>query len=194
MEAPEQQAPYPRRKSREELETLSLSELFPYWSHVLWQTGMVPMLQHLLQINLTMSESQVLRQLHQRPLTIADVAASLAITQSAASRAVDRLVRDGYVSRTENPVDRRQKQLRLTTSGTALVEDLNPGFTSQLARRVARLSVEDQEQFRRLVAHMVDQPAELFLFFDRKADRKSTRLNSSHQITSYAVFCLKKKK
>src|SRR5258708_11381939 len=27
-----------------------------------------------------------------------------------------------------------------------------------------------------------------------KADRKSTRLNSSHQIISYAVFCLKKKK
>src|SRR5258708_20397100 len=26
------------------------------------------------------------------------------------------------------------------------------------------------------------------------ADRKSTRLNSSHQIISYAVFCLKKKK
>src|SRR5258708_19900523 len=28
----------------------------------------------------------------------------------------------------------------------------------------------------------------------RSADRKSTRLNSSHQIISYAVFCLKKKK
>src|SRR5258708_18519192 len=27
-----------------------------------------------------------------------------------------------------------------------------------------------------------------------KTDRKSTRLNSSHQIISYAVFCLKKKK
>src|SRR5258708_13023574 len=27
-----------------------------------------------------------------------------------------------------------------------------------------------------------------------EADRKSTRLNSSHQIISYAVFCLKKKK
>src|SRR5258708_14492777 len=26
-----------------------------------------------------------------------------------------------------------------------------------------------------------------------KRDRKSTRLNSSHQIISYAVFCLKKK-
>src|SRR5207244_10724496 len=27
-----------------------------------------------------------------------------------------------------------------------------------------------------------------------RTDRKSTRLNSSHQIISYAVFCLKKKK
>src|SRR5256885_8062240 len=28
----------------------------------------------------------------------------------------------------------------------------------------------------------------------RKGDRKSTRLNSSHLVISYAVFCLKKKK
>src|SRR5438132_4074215 len=28
----------------------------------------------------------------------------------------------------------------------------------------------------------------------READRKSTRLNSSHTVISYAVFCLKKKK
>src|SRR5215204_7348385 len=29
---------------------------------------------------------------------------------------------------------------------------------------------------------------------DRSQDRKSTRLNSSHTVISYAVFCLKKKK
>src|SRR5256885_3838725 len=29
--------------------------------------------------------------------------------------------------------------------------------------------------------------------FPRNADRKSTRLNSSHLVISYAVFCLKKK-
>src|SRR5438876_5393233 len=29
---------------------------------------------------------------------------------------------------------------------------------------------------------------------DRRQDRKSTRLNSSHPSISYAVFCLKKKK
>src|SRR5438132_9062763 len=30
--------------------------------------------------------------------------------------------------------------------------------------------------------------------FRRARDRKSTRLNSSHTVISYAVFCLKKKK
>src|SRR5256885_3704197 len=32
------------------------------------------------------------------------------------------------------------------------------------------------------------------LFARHGADRKSTRLNSSHLVISYAVFCLKKKK
>src|SRR5258708_10762342 len=32
-----------------------------------------------------------------------------------------------------------------------------------------------------------------FHVIDVDGDRKSTRLNSSHQIISYAVFCLKKK-
>src|SRR5258708_14661891 len=32
-----------------------------------------------------------------------------------------------------------------------------------------------------------------FSAHSKRRDRKSTRLNSSHQIISYAVFCLKKK-
>src|SRR5215467_14045755 len=43
-----------------------------------------------------------------------------------------------------------------------------------------------------LYARFVIAPSESFLPPD--ADRKSTRLNSSHLVISYAVFCLKKKK
>src|SRR5258708_25358897 len=45
-----------------------------------------------------------------------------------------------------------------------------------------------------------DWPAEVRKLTNKRGvdwpvlDRKSTRLNSSHQIISYAVFCLKKKK
>src|SRR5258708_30808423 len=48
--------------------------------------------------------------------------------------------------------------------------------------------------------HVAWRPAEIgdaacrFGNGDAFLDRKSTRLNSSHQIISYAVFCLKKKK
>src|SRR5256885_12663248 len=45
--------------------------------------------------------------------------------------------------------------------------------------RGKRLLLEDQR-----AKHAADR---------RKGDRKSTRLNSSHLVISYAVFCLKKK-
>src|SRR5947208_10752830 len=38
------------------------------------------------------------------------------------------------------------------------------------------------------------RPRRALEWTDVGTDRKSTRLNSSHQIISYAVFCLKKKK
>src|SRR5207244_10716060 len=51
------------------------------------------------------------------------------------------------------------------------------------ARRVTvYFNAEDRVDFRELVRDLA-----------RELDRKSTRLNSSHQIISYAVFCLKKK-
>src|SRR5258708_14430767 len=42
--------------------------------------------------------------------------------------------------------------------------------------------------------NMEDALQEAQLLQQEEIDRKSTRLNSSHQIISYAVFCLKKKK
>src|SRR5258708_17980084 len=48
-----------------------------------------------------------------------------------------------------------------------------------------------------VLAQDLDPEREPFQLLDQHAerlrDRKSTRLNSSHQIISYAVFCLKKK-
>src|SRR5258708_8417527 len=41
---------------------------------------------------------------------------------------------------------------------------------------------------------LVDGPPKAIGRLEFRGDRKSTRLNSSHQIISYAVFCLKKKK
>src|SRR5438034_3695580 len=43
-------------------------------------------------------------------------------------------------------------------------------------------------------AWKVTGPPRVAVLFRNTRDRKSTRLNSSHTVISYAVFCLKKKK
>src|SRR5260221_8964140 len=55
-----------------------------------------------------------------------------------------------------------------------------------------QLNIQTQEDFRRPLAEAVlDGHLDWALI---SLDRKSTRLNSSHTVISYAVFCLKKKK
>src|SRR5258708_16960758 len=52
------------------------------------------------------------------------------------------------------------------------------------------------DQFRRADRRSVgadSEPPQPAIADGPEGDRKSTRLNSSHQIISYAVFCLKKK-
>src|SRR5207244_10720628 len=55
--------------------------------------------------------------------------------------------------------------------------------TSADLPRIFRSTIDLQKN------HLAGRSEMIFL----EIDRKSTRLNSSHQITSYAVFCLKKK-
>src|SRR5256885_5586348 len=50
------------------------------------------------------------------------------------------------------------------------------------------------EEDHALAAAVQHQVGDLRIAAQRAADRKSTRLNSSHLVISYAVFCLKKKK
>src|SRR5260221_9630779 len=51
-----------------------------------------------------------------------------------------------------------------------------------------------KEQLFGLVSRSLSERREKFSFTKNEIDRKSTRLNSSHTVISYAVFCLKKKK
>src|SRR5438034_2217008 len=55
-------------------------------------------------------------------------------------------------------------------------------------------TVEDDEREREVDFSRMEEMAENEKVYQRVEDRKSTRLNSSHTVISYAVFCLKKKK
>src|SRR5690606_41532322 len=52
----------------------------------------------------------------------------------------------------------------------------------------------DLWEFAQRVSQEYDRPIDRWTNSHKSRDRKSTRLNSSHVKSSYAVFCLKKKK
>src|SRR5258708_31445239 len=68
-----------------------------------------------------------------------------------------------------------------------------PRLLCLLALFVLAIPSEALLQARQVPALEKAAPRTLREFANGFQDRKSTRLNSSHQIISYAVFCLKKK-
>src|SRR5207244_6802493 len=83
----------------------------------------------------------------------------------------------------------------------SFVDGRSVQFRSQLFLRVVPIvhpNLNEVRTVRRQIAHgltgLLDSCDDVRHIISRRVDRKSTRLNSSHQIISYAVFCLKKKK
>lgn len=138
-----------------DFERMSLQELLPYWSNLMWWVGMRPVFHRMVEANLTLSENIVLRSLQRSPLTVAEVAGCLYISHSAASRAIDRLVHDGFVSRQEHPEDRRQKQLTLTAAGAALLQEMEWTLSEGVAPLVTGLAPDEQEQLRHLLGRIL---------------------------------------
>src|SRR5688500_12500941 len=105
--------------------------------------------------------------------SFAKAAGRLGLSTSAASRHVAEL--EAHLQ--TRLLNRTTRRVSLTESGQAFYERAVP--------LLADLEEAEQEAGRAAVVPRGPLPAR---------DRKSTRLNSSHLVISYAVFCLKKKK
>src|SRR5260221_9219287 len=71
---------------------------------------------------------------------------------------------------------------------------ISPRYPAFLLRSTT-ISSQYWERFGGFAAFsLLDGRGEVAADTGEKLDRKSTRLNSSHTVISYAVFCLKKKK
>lgn len=75
--------------------------------------------------------------------TVGRLAELFGIGLPAASVLADRLVRAGYIERSEDPADRRRVLLTVTRTGIQLVTELQEGSHQHLRRWMARMSPED---------------------------------------------------
>jgi len=80
------------------------------------------------------------------PVNLSAVAEGLGVNPSNASRACDRLVRNGLLDRREDPNDRRSVVLTLTREGRRLLDRIMTKRRAVLTQVMGRMSVSDQEQ------------------------------------------------
>jgi DNA-binding MarR family transcriptional regulator len=77
-------------------------------------------------------------------LALTELAPRMGLSVAAAGRAVDGLVRNGLVSRTEDPVDRRIKRLALTPAGLAALARIGDARREGLRRFAATLGERER--------------------------------------------------
>lgn len=72
---------------------------------------------------------------------------------------VDRLFAQDYISREENPKDRRVKMITLTPKGSALCEKIFQELPAHQPPGLVSLSTDEQNQLRDLLIRILQQPA-----------------------------------
>jgi len=96
---------------------------------------------------LSMSQIGALLHVHHAGISgVSDLGCDLGITTAAASQMLDRLVQHGLVLRSEDPHDRRAKQIALTAKGHQVLLGSIRARQSWLDDLAAVLTPEEQEQ------------------------------------------------
>jgi DNA-binding MarR family transcriptional regulator len=94
------------------------------WIEVSMQHSMRNFLRFARESGLSMSHLGAIFHIHQiGSCGVTEIGEHLGVTSAAASQMLDRLVQQGFVLRTEDPEDRRVKQIALTTQGQKILSE-----------------------------------------------------------------------
>ncbi len=84
------------------------------------------------------------------PLSISFIKERMLDKDSDVSRIVDRLFEKGYISRTENPNDRRQKSVEITGAGMALLDKMF-NCEQKVDKLLKNLTLEEVKELNRIL-------------------------------------------
>jgi len=111
---------------------------------------------------LSMSQLGALFQIHHRESSgVTDLGDKLGVTSSAASQLLDRLVQQGLILRSEDPSDRRAKQLELTEKGRRMLREGIRARQSWLVELAAALSEREKEDVTVALKLLLDKASHL---------------------------------
>jgi DNA-binding MarR family transcriptional regulator len=131
-------------------ENLSLPHVLRQWALVFMRRSFRDLKRFMDEAGLSPSQGMTLMRLHHcGALGVSDIAEEQGITVPAASQQVERLVQQGLLERTEDPHDRRFKQVTLSRRGHELVENSLEARVKWMEELAESLPTEQQQ-------HLID--------------------------------------
>ncbi len=119
---------------------------------------------------LSMSQLGALFRLyHKGARGVSDIGDDLGVTSAAASQMLERLVRQDLVLRSEDPVDRRVKQLVLTDKGRQILHETVRARQGWLEQVAQQLTPQEQEQVVAALTLLIEKTDRLDNVSERKA-------------------------
>ncbi len=110
---------------------------------------------------LSMSQIGALFQVYHGKSNVSDLGEGLGITHAAASQMLERLVQQKLILRTEDPQDRRVKQLVLTDKGCRIMQESVRARQGWLDDLVSSLSASQKEQIAAAVKILIEKTNQL---------------------------------
>jgi len=127
------------------------------WMDVFMHRSMSDWSRYVKSTGLSMPQFSILMQLHYRGhCGISDVSERMDITSAAASQLVERLFLAGLVDRTEDPHDRRARQITLSPKGEAMIAASIEERMRWVEALSQTLSLDEQEQVADALTTLID--------------------------------------
>lgn len=137
-------------------DALPLDAYLPYLLHMASAELNAVLLSDLRAYGITVARWRILAVLNdQDGRNIGDLARLTGTEQSAISRVVDQMVRDGLVTRRPAPKDQRIVEVHMTTEGRRVIAKLLPRARERAARAVADFSEQEVATLRGLLHRML---------------------------------------
>jgi DNA-binding MarR family transcriptional regulator len=115
-------------------------------------------LQLMVEANLTLPQMVTLHMLRLRgQQTVGAIGQALSLSPSATSHLVDRLHERGFLTREEDPADRRQKLIAATPAGVELLNRLDQARFAQISRTAAEIEPDLRDRLVAVIEQVTQQ-------------------------------------
>jgi DNA-binding MarR family transcriptional regulator len=111
---------------------------------------------------LTMAQfGAMLRVYHKGACGVSDIGSDLGVTNSAASQMLERLVQLKLITRSEDPTDRRVKQIDLTEKGRLIIQESSLAFQAWMDDLAQSMTPAEQEQVSNALVILINKARQL---------------------------------